>query len=265
MNKSKVDVHHSHRRCQPVILPLAMRSISIAQLQSFELFAELPAETLEELRQGLRTVFYHPGDLIFQEGGPAAGLYLVMEGRVVYGKYSGRRNRRRLLKVLGPQGTFGEEMLFAPEVCPCPGFARAVNDVTLFFLERTLFWKIADQQPLVLKRLCEWLTRQLKIFECKLVELAYEPLEQNLLRLLYIFMQRFGTPSDAGVRIDLELTRQDLADLLGVHLDTVIHELSRFRDQGLLSFEGHKIVIKDPEKLRERAEPHTTCLDEKLF
>jgi len=122
-----------------------------------------------------------------------------------------------------------------------------------------------ERHPVVARRLCEWLTRQIKVFECKLVELAYEPLEQNLLRLLFVLTERFGVREKGGIRIELELSRQDLAELLGAHLDTVIHVLSKLRERGLIAFREHKLIIKDLARLHKLAEPQTTCLEEKLF
>ncbi len=265
LRKLKADLNHSIGWPGPAILSPVMKTIDSNQLKSFEFLKDLSEASLVELSQSLRAVLYHGGDLIFQEGGPTAGLYLILQGQIVYGKYSGRRKRRRLLKVLGPGDAFGEEMLFATEVCPCAGFARALSDAEVLFWERASFWKTVDSNPIVLKHLTAWLARQIKVFECKLVELAYESLEQNLLRVLFVLMERFGIATEKGVRLELELTRQDFADLLGAHLDTVIHELSRLREQGLLTFEGHRLIIKDPKQLEERAQPYTTCTDEKLF
>ncbi len=229
------------------------------------LFEGLSEQALAELQQRMRRITYGPGDLIFQEGGPSAGFYIVIDGLVQYGKHSGRRGRRRILKILGPGDCFGEEMLFQPEVCACPGYARALTQAEIAFIERRAFVEFLNRYPTVFQRLCEHLTRQLRIFECKLVELAYEPVEQNLLRLLVILMERFGVREREGIALEIPLTRQELAELLGVHLDTVIHELSKLREQGVIALSDHKIVITDPERLREFAQPQTTCLDEKLF
>ena len=234
-------------------------------LRAIALFKDLSEEALDELAALMRPISYRAGDLIFQEGGPSIGLYVISEGLVQFGKLSGRRNRRRILKILGPGDIFGEEALFEPEVCACPGYARALTDTSLAFVQRDVFLAFMERHPSVARHFCEWLTRELKIFECKLVELAYEPLEQNLLRLLLILMERFGVRDDQGICINIELTRQHLAEMLGVHLDSVIHELSRLRDQGLLTFKKHYMVIVDAERLRELAQPQTTCLAEKLF
>jgi CRP-like cAMP-binding protein len=234
-------------------------------LQRCPFLQDLSEEALGELPQKVRTIRYRPDDLIFQEGGPSAGFYVVISGLVQYGKHSGRRGRRRILKLLGPGDCFGEEMLFQPEVCACPGYARALTETEVAFIERRAFVDFLQLYPLVAQRLCEHLARQLRIFECKLVELAYEPVEQNLLRLLVILMDRFGVREREGIALKMPLSRQELAELLGVHLDTVIHELSKLREQGVIALSDHKIVIKDPERLRELAQPQTTCLDEKLF
>lgn len=236
-----------------------------AALQRCALLRELPEEALEELSRRLHKITYSRGDLIFQEGGPSAGFYFVVRGLVQYGKRSGRRGRRRILKILGPGDCFGEEMLFQSELCACPGYARALTETEVAFIERRAFLDFLKRYPSVAHRLCEYLTKQLRVFECKLVELAYEPVEQNLLRLLLILMDRFGKRTQEGISLEMALSRQELAELLGVHLDTVIHELSKLREQGVIALSDHKIVITDPEQLRELAEPQTTCLDEKLF
>lgn len=229
------------------------------------LFEDLSEEARGELQKQLRRITYGPEDLIFQEGGPSAGFYIVIKGLVQYGKRSGRGSRRRILKLLGPGDCFGEEMLFQPEVCACPGYARALTQTEVAFIERRAFVEFLKSHPVVMHRLCEHLTKQLRVFECKLVELAYEPVEQNLVRLLVILMDRFGVQGRTGIALEMPLSRQEMAELLGVHLDTVIHELSKLREQGVIALSDHKIVIKDPERLRELAEPQTTCLDEKLF
>ncbi|MCS7198522.1 MAG: Crp/Fnr family transcriptional regulator [Candidatus Bipolaricaulota bacterium] len=225
----------------------------------------LSAKARATLQQHLRVISYGPGDLIFQEGGPSAGFYIVLEGLVQYGKYSGRRTRRRILKLLGPGECFGEEMLFQTEICTCPGYARALTQSVVGFIERSVFLDFLNAHPEAWPKICEYVTRQLRIFECKLVELAYEPVEQNLIRLLVILMDRFGVQGREGVVLEVPLSRQELADLLGVHLDTVIHELSKLRERGLIALSTHKIVIKEPKRLREIAEPQTTCLSEHLF
>ena len=94
-------------------------------LQGIALFKGLPDGVVAELATPLRPVTYPAGELVFQEGGPSVGLYVILEGLIQYGKLSGRRDRRRILKILGPGDACGEEGLFSSEACACTGYARA--------------------------------------------------------------------------------------------------------------------------------------------
>ena len=234
-------------------------------LQKSALFRGLPDDVLAEFAAPLRPVNYPAGELVFQDGGPSVGLYVILDGLVQYGKLSGRGDRRRILKILGPGDVFGEEGLFDSTVCACTGYARALTDASVAFVEKHTFHDLMERHPIVAQHLIEWLTAQLRVFECKLVELAYETLEQNLLRLLLILSKRFGVPERAGLRINFKLNHQGLADLLGVHMDTVTRELSKLQRQGLITSEDHMLVIVDPERLAKRATPETTCLTENIF
>jgi CRP-like cAMP-binding protein len=236
-----------------------------AQLKQTAILKGLDDEALAEVSHLLRPVDYPAGELIFQEGGPCTGLYIILKGFAQYGKLSGRRNRRRILKILGPGDSFGEEGIFSSEVCACIGYARAITDASVTSIEKRIFRDLMEHHPIVARHFSEWITAQLRVFECKLVELAYEPLEQNLIRLLLVLAQRFGVREATGLRIELKFSRQDIADLLGAHLDTVTRELSKLHQKGLVASEGHQLVILNLERLAALATPETTCLAEKLF
>jgi len=228
-------------------------------------FSQLEEAVLEDVRKAGRSISYRSKDLIFQDGGPVKGLFVLVDGCVEYGKLSGRKHRQRLLKILGPGDLVGEEALFAQTNCGCVSFARALTDVSLFFIDRPALLALMDRHAALAKMLCAWMARELRVFECKLVEIAYESMEQNLMRLLFVLMSRFSRRTPSGRVLEPALTRQDLADMMGVHIDTVIHELSKLRDEGLLAFEDRRIVILDEKRLSQLAQPGTTCLDENLF
>lgn len=245
-------------------MPLGELVIDACRCEEIELFQGLESAVLDELRELARPIAYRPGSIICREGGPTCGLYALASGAVAYGKSSGRGDHRRILKLLEPGNLFGEETLFQVATCDCPGFARALTDVSVFFFERTAFLELADRHPVLLRRLCEWVTRQLKVSQCKLVESAYESAEQNLLRLLLLLVERFGVPEEGAVRVDLPLSRGDLSELLGVHPDTIIHTLGALREEGLIRVQRDQLLVSDEARLRALAGPLTTCLNEHL-
>ena len=85
----------------------------------------------------------------------------------------------------------------------------------------------------------------------------------NLGRLLLILARRFGVRQEDGVEI--EFNRNDLAELAGTHIDTVIRALARLKAKGLITTHYHKIKVLDEAGLETEASPITTCLRENLF
>jgi len=227
------------------------------------IFAGLGDEEFAELQELMVPIDYGAGELIYQEGLPGNGIYVICKGLVKYGKYSADRSRRRILKVLGARDLLGLEVLFSPDPCALSGFAKALAETRVVFIEKRGFLDFLETHPQVLTAIAERLSRELAVYECKLVELAYEPARVNLARLLLLLARRFGVRREGGVEI--EFSRTDLAELAGTHIDTVIRALARLKERGLIATHYHTIKILDEAGLEAEASPITTCLRENLF
>ena len=79
------------------------------------LFSGLGSETLEAIREMSRSLQYPKGEVVFQEGEPAFGLYIICKGKVKLAKHS-LRGKKQILKLLGPGELLGEKTLFDREV-----------------------------------------------------------------------------------------------------------------------------------------------------
>lgn len=228
------------------------------------LFHELSNEDFAELRKQMLPIAYSKGDLIFQEGSLASGIYIICRGLVKYGKYSEDRHKRRIFKILDPPQMLGEEALF--EERPCVGFAAALSDCQVAFIERRTLLEFLMRNPAILLNFCKKFAQELMIFQCKLVEASYEPLERNISRLLLSLARRYGQTEESGTRVlELELSRTDLAELAGVSIETAIRILSRLKDRGLIDFDYHRILILNEEELEQRASPLPPCVSAGLI
>ncbi|MFQ5794127.1 MAG: Crp/Fnr family transcriptional regulator [Candidatus Bipolaricaulia bacterium] len=221
------------------------------------LFAGLSEKAFAELAELMLFIEYKKGELIFQEGSFASGVYIICSGQVKYGKYSANRKKNRLLKIINHGGILGMEELFEP--IPRIGYARALKDTQVAFIERSHFVKFIGKHPAMLLRICKELSRELMIFEFKLVEASYETLEKNISRLLLSLAARYGVQKKSGLYIEAELSRTDLAQMLGISLETAIHMLARLKNKGLIASDKHRIIIIDKEGLESLAEPLPAC------
>ena len=226
------------------------------------LFAGLGREAREKLHSMCRTLHFERHQVIFEEGEPAYGLYIVCEGKVKLAKHS-LKGKKQILKLLGPGEILGEKTMFDREVYTA--YAETLEDTTLHFIEREPFLAFLREHPEVALRLIEKLSRELKAFQGKLMEASYEGSLERLARLLLMMGRRYGRETEKGLDIGIQLSRQELAELAGISTETAIRVLARMKERGLIALEGSKIYILDREGLSELAGPFFITLKENLL
>ncbi len=85
--------------------------------------------------------------------------------------------------------------------------------------------------------------------------LAAERVEARVARLLFKLADKTGVPGEGGVRLGLQLTRQDIADMVGCTLETAIRILSRWQKDRLIKTQEGMITILNRRELGRLVEP----------
>jgi len=217
------------------------------------LFSGLKPEEYAELLKRAQYFDRRMGELIFQEGMPAEGIYLICRGKVKLVQRTPDRRKKQILKLLGPGELLGEETCLAGGTYSA--YARALEPTRLCFFYKEDFLNFLDRHSSVALKLLEKLSRELKAFQSMLVELAYERGEERLARMLLKLGEKFGIQQGEACVIDLRLSRTELAELLGLRPETTTRILSRWRAEGVLSIKGRQLVILDVERLSAYAKP----------
>jgi len=91
------------------------------------------------------------------------------------------------------------------------------------------------------------------MLEFKLTRDAVESLDRNLALVLIALAHKYGVSTREGIVIDLLVSRQIIAEMLGVSVESLARSLKRFRDRGFVAASGRRIVIMDLDNLKERA------------
>lgn len=223
------------------------------------IFSALNEEGRRELAGLLRPIEYDKDEVIFQEGEPAFGLYIICRGRVKLAKRSSK-GKRQILKLVGPGEFLGEKTMFDQEVYTA--FAKTLEPTKLYFVERGAFLDFLLRHPPVAISLIEKLARELKGFQSRLLEISYEGSTERLARLLLKVGEVCGVKEDRRLYLGVELSRAELAEMAGISTETAIRTLSRLRERGLVELEGHKIYIRDREGLERLAQPSSALTRE---
>ena len=232
------------------------KTVSVVEERKEFLARVLPSLELaevEELQRISLPVHYDEGELIAQEGSYAAGVYIVQSGLVSIGKYASKGWEKRVLRFLAIGEMFGLEAVFLKREPINVQFAKALVESTLVFFERSNILAFSKEHPRLFADLCRWLSREVIMLEFKLTRAAVESIDRNLALLLIALAHKYGEKDKDRIVLDLPISRQTIAEMLGVSIETLMRVLKRFRERNLITTSQSLITIVDMDNLEERA------------
>ncbi len=185
--------------------------------------------------------WFSRGITIFREGEPADSLYVLKKGMVRLISLSDQ-GRETILHILKPDEVFGE-LLLSEERRAFTAIATEDSVVTVISQE-SFVELLSAISPLALNFI-RLLSKRLATVERGLAEFSHTWSYHRLARVLLQLCEKYGQELPAGTFINVRLTHEDLANLIGTSRETVTTQLGKFTRLGLLKREsGHFIVAK---------------------
>jgi CRP/FNR family transcriptional regulator len=201
-------------------------------------FAGLSDEALAALARVAGARRYGRGQMIFLEGEPCAGLFIVAAGEVKIFKLSAQ-GREQILQQLGPGSTFNEVAVL--DGGPNPASVSATADASLYHISRADVRRLARSYPDLAWALIESLARRTRHLVGMVEDLALRSVKARLARLLLV---EAALGRDAG-EIDRShmVSQAEMAARLGTVREMVGRALRDLSDEGLIEFDRHRIVV----------------------
>ena len=212
-----------------------------------EVFHDLSEEEFAELQELMLPVRYEKGDLIFQEGEFASGIYIICQGMVRVGKYY--QGKRLTLKLLKAGELLGMEALVSERPVIRPNYAQAVEPTEVAFLEKKAFLEFCQEHPAIISSLCRKALEEITILQRKLVQSVLAPADERVAAILLELGEICGEETGSGLFIGSCFSRTELAEFVGVSPETLIRGLSRLKDEGLIELHDKGIIIRDRARL----------------
>jgi CRP/FNR family transcriptional regulator len=184
----------------------------------------------------------------FSEGEPPEWFYLVLTGKVKITKLS-HEGKEIILEVISPTDIFGGVAVI--KGFPYPANAVAMEDSEVLKISRKSLMRLVDRFPNLMYCMALQMGDRMKSSHDSLKNIALERVEARIAALLLKLANKIGVETDEGTLIDMRLTKQDVADMVGTTVETSIRTFSKFKKDGLVSDSDGKFVIKDPEGLAE--------------
>lgn len=220
-------------------------------LQRVPFLGALAPEDREALAASVTHRRFRKGDIIFQREDAGRALFIVQSGSVrVY--FPSSQGSDLTLAVFGPGDFFGEMSLLDGR--PRSASAAAASDTVLITLERSDFLALLTSRPKAALSVLEVVSRRLRGASEMASDLAFLDVGGRLAKRLLDLAGTHGKRTPHGTLLDVRLTQEELANMIGVTRESVNRNLGEFRRLGLIGNQGRKFVILDPEGLRLRSE-----------
>jgi CRP/FNR family transcriptional regulator len=215
-------------------------------LNKLDLFKNLSEDELKELAPYLVTTTYRKKEDVFSEGDLPEWFYIVAKGKVKITKIS-HEGKEIILEVISPYDIFGGVAVLRN--FPYPANAVAMENSEVIRISRKNLMRLVDRFPNLMYCIALQLGDRMKSSYDSLKNIALERVEARIAALLLKLAGKIGVDTKAGLMIDMRLTKQDVADMVGTTVETSIRTFSKFKKQGLLADADGRIVIKDKKGL----------------
>lgn len=217
------------------------------QLHRVPVFHGLPNNQLQALAGIAEPVTYQPGDTIFLEGDPAKGFFLILSGQVKVYKLS-LDGKEQVLHFVGPDEIFAEVPVFSGGSYPAHADALRTTHI-LFFPRQAMLRLLANDPNLAMNMLAD-LSRRLRQLT-KLVESL--SLKESPARLA-AYLLHAGEELTHADQVELDVTKGQLATLLGTTPETLSRTLKKLAETGIIEVKARSIRLLDKEALKRMAE-----------
>jgi CRP/FNR family transcriptional regulator, cyclic AMP receptor protein len=190
------------------------------------------------------------GSEIYRQGGLSDTLFLLDEGKAALLRRVSD-GRGGIVALLGPGDVLGEACVLTGR--PYAMSARAVTDVTVLAVPTGAFTDWLAEHPVVLPQLMAILARRMRCATETMTERASSEVAARVARELLLLAERFGVLVGARIRVQHDLTQDELAQLVGSCRETVNKALGDFSARGWIQVEAKAVQIIEPERLAQRA------------
>ncbi|MEP6887350.1 MAG: Crp/Fnr family transcriptional regulator [Nitrospirales bacterium] len=222
-------------------------------LKAIPLFNLVKRSERQRLAGEVTETRYRKGQFIFREGDPAEFFHIVKEGTVKCVKTSSD-GKEVTLKVLMPGDLFCcEAAVF--DGSPHPGCAQPMGEVSVLRLRKKAYFEMLKRNPDAAVEVIKYLGTRLHEAQEKTKVLALEGADQRLAGLLVSLVERSSVRDESGYRLTVRLTRQDLANMVGITTETAIRIMGRFKRASLVTGTAKRLTILDLPRLKQLASP----------
>jgi len=226
------------------------RLIDKFNFKSDSVLLGLPKEDLMFLQESMVERKYKKGQRIFVEGSIPTGIYYLKSGKIK--KYKADRDgKEQIIYICNSGELFGYPALLSEG--SYSDSAAALEDSMVAFIPKEDFLQVLSQSPILSNKLLKNLSHEFGVLVNSVATFAHRSVRERLALSLLILKEKYRVTGNESKPVEINLSREDLSNLVGTAVETLVRLLHDFKDEGLIETEGRKIRVLNIRQLVKTA------------
>lgn len=214
--------------------------------KSESILTDLPPDDFKLLTAHKTEQIYKKGEIIFREGAYPAGIFYIIEGKAKKYKLDNDA-REQIIYVANTGELLGYHAVLSDD--RYPDSAAALEESRIAFVPREDFLETLQQSALLSKKLLKTLSHEFAVLANSLTLFAQKSVRERLALQLIVLREKYKINFQPGMPVEINMSREDLANLVGTARESIVRVLTEFKEMGILETKGRKIIVLDVGKL----------------
>ena len=218
-------------------------------LKSCDLFERLTREQVGRLESHSKVGTFGRNSLVYMPSDQSDSVMLLASGRIkIY--HVTADGKQALLAIIDPGELFGELAIF-DSYAQREEFAEAMEKSTVILIPGQEIQRLMEEHQHLSLGVTRMMGLRRRRIERRLKSLLFRSNRERVVHLLLELAEKYGRRSPDGVMIEIKLSHQDLASIIGSTRETVTVVLGELQDEGALEIRRRQIVLKQLRRLAE--------------
>lgn len=204
------------------------------------IFSSLDKKELKQVVSLIVQKKYEKDTLIISEGSIPQNFFIVSRGKIKVFGYS-QDGKEQIMYILTDGDFFGERNLIHEKEADFN--ARAMEDTVVCMIEKHNFQKLLVKFPGISIKIMEVLCERLEKMESLVRKISPKDVDSRINMMLLELSQRYGRKQSEGILVELPVSREEMANYIGVARETVSRKLTSLKNEGVIEVIGNKKIL----------------------
>ncbi len=224
-------------------------SCATCTVRTDHMFCNMGTPTLEAMDAVKFTSVYPKGSVLFVEGEDPRGVFVICSGRVKL-TTSSSEGRTLIVRVAGPGEVLGASGAILGR--PFELSAETIEPAQLNFINREDFMRLLTSHPEACMHAAQQLSEKYHSAQREIRSLGLsQTTGEKLARLVLDWCEKDGDETPRGIRLQVLLTHEEIAQMIGTTRETVTRILSDWRKKEMITMKGSNLFVLAHQRLAD--------------